>query len=161
MDTQRDNRISEWLARAQQEPALAWREWSRCGSGVAILPLGRRFVAPRLPEALVYAAAGTLNMQGAAEYLAPLGPVIFDGRAMGGTYYPLMRWQDDMPPWEHQDIAPLLSHGAYLGVPRIGSRQPPGPYWAVPPHDVGHLCEPDAVGALVILACTAAREAEQ
>ncbi|WP_409054860.1 hypothetical protein [Streptomyces sp. SYP-A7185] len=158
MDTrQRDNAICEWLARAHQNPAQAWREWSPSGGGVALLPLGRAFVAPRLPEALVYAAAGTVDLQEAAAYLAQaLGPVLFDGRTMGGTYYPLT-WPLTVPVWKHQAVAPLLGRGTYLGVPRIERSQPPGTYWAVPPRHVGDLCEPAAVDALITLACNTAR----
>lgn len=161
MDTQQSERaISEWLARAQQEPALAWREWS--DGGVALLPLGRTFVAPRLSETLVYAAVETSEPQAVAARLVRLldGPVIFDARTMGGTFYPLMRWQG-RPVWEHQDAAPLLADGTYLGVPRVSRLKPPGTYWVVPPRHVGDLCEQAAVDALITLACTAARGTEQ
>lgn len=160
MDTQQSER-AEWLARSQQEPAQAWREWSPCGGGVAMLPLGRRFVAPRLPEELVYAAVETSEPQAVAARLAKaLGPVIFDGRAMGGTYYALMGLQDGRV-WEHEGVAPLLGRGTYLGVPRLDRLKPPGTYWVVPPRHVGDLCEPSAVDAFITLACTAARETER
>ncbi|MEU6002602.1 MULTISPECIES: hypothetical protein [unclassified Streptomyces] len=161
MDTRlRDSDISEWLARSQQEPAQAWHEWSTDGGGVALLPLGHRFVAPRLPEALVYAAAGSVDLQEVTKYLTKaLGPVIFDNRAMGGTYYALMQCQDGLV-WEHEEIAPLLGHGTYLGVPRMDRRKPPGTYWVVPPRHAGHLCEVSAVDALVTLGSAAVQGAE-
>ncbi|MEV0526065.1 hypothetical protein AB0I66_21750 [Streptomyces sp. NPDC050439] len=160
MDAQHRQRAAEWLARAQQQPAHAWREWSEVG--VAILPLGRRFVAPRLSEELVHSAVGSRTPGEVAAGLEQLldGPVIFDGRSMGGTYYPVMRpHRRDV--WEHQDVAPLLAEGTFLGVPRLDRREPPGTFWAVPPRAVGDLCEPDAVDALITLACIAARGTEQ
>ncbi|MEV0114478.1 hypothetical protein AB0H77_14680 [Streptomyces sp. NPDC050844] len=110
MDTQQTDRAAEWLARAQQEPGHAWHEWAE--TGVALLPLGRRFVAPRLAEALVHAAVGT--------------------RAPGAVSTCLEELLD----------GPVMQ-------------------WAVPPRRAGDLCEPAAVDALVTLACTAARQAEQ
>jgi hypothetical protein len=101
---QSDRAIFEWLARTQQAPAQAWREWS--DGGVALLPLGRRFAAARLPEELVYAAVGATKPQEVAALLVPFldGPVIYDGQTMGGTYYALME-RRNRPVWEHQDIA--------------------------------------------------------
>lgn len=129
---------------------------------MVLLPLGQRFVAPRLPEALVYAAAGASEPHGVATRLAQLldGPVIFDGRTMGGTFYPLMRPLFGRV-WQHQDAAPLLAEGSYLGVPRLDRLKWDGPYWAVPPRAVGDLCEPAAVDALITRACTTARETQQ
>lgn len=129
---------------------------------MALLPLGRRFVAPRLPEALVYTAAGVSEPQEVATRLVQIlkGPVIFDGRTMDGTFYPLMRPLFGRV-WQRQDVAPLLAEGSYLGVPRLDRLQGFGPYWAVPPRAVGDLCEPAAVDALITRACTAAGERER
>lgn len=160
MDTQKAEQAAEWLARAQQEPGYAWHEWAV--TGVALLPLGRRFVAPRLAESLVHAAAASSDPDAVAARLGELldGPVIFDGRMMGGTFYPLMRPLFGRV-WEHQEAAPLLAEGSYLGVPRFNRLKGPGPYWAVPPRAVGDLCEPAAVDALITRACTAAGERER
>ena len=143
-----DGAISDWLTRAQGEPAHAWHEWSDVG--VALLPLGRAFVAPRLPEALVHAAVGTKGPDKVTECLERYlrGPVIYDGRTMGGTYYALME-QHDRAAWRHQDVAPLLGRGTYLGVPRLDRREPPGTHWAVPPHFTGDLCAPRHVADLI------------
>ncbi|MGB8941124.1 MAG: hypothetical protein WCD21_12955 [Streptomyces sp.] len=159
MDTQSE-RAAEWLARAQEHPAHAWHEWSE--TGVALLPLGRRFVAPRLAERLVHAALGNVEQQEIPLRLGQLldGPVIYDGRTMGGTYYPVMRPLRDAV-WEHQDLAPLLAEGTFLGVPRLDRVEPDGTHWAVPPRHAGDLCEPTAVDGLITLACAAARGAEQ
>lgn len=160
MNGQKRERAAEWLARAQQEPQYAWNAWSR--TGIAVLPLGPRFVTSRLSEKLVYAAVGSSTTDEVAVGLEQLldGPVIFDSRRMGGTYYPLMG-PLRASAWEHQDTAPLLTEGTYLGVPRLDRLEPPGTYWAVPPRAAGDLCELAALAALVTLACTAAQDREQ
>ncbi|WP_369217251.1 hypothetical protein [Streptomyces flavofungini] len=140
--------VADWLARSQRAPELAAREWTE--TGVALLPLGRRFDAARLPQALVQVAVGVTVPHETAVRVARLldGPVIYDDRAMGGTYYALMR-----PPgfrtWEHQAVAPCLSHGTFLGVPRLDRVEPPGTYWVAPPKFAGDLCEPATVAAVV------------
>lgn len=147
-DQQVDGAIAEWLARAQEAPAHAWSEWST--TGVALLPLGRRFVTVRLPEALVYAAVETADLKEVAERLEQRlqGPVIYDDRTMGGTYYGLVEPRE-RPVWTHQDVAPLLGRGTFLGVPKLTRREAPGTHWAVPPRFIGDLCSPESVAALV------------
>lgn len=147
-DQQVDGAIAEWLALAQQAPGQAWSEWS--DGGVALLPLGRRFVAARLPEALVYAAVKAAGSEEVAERLEQRlqGPVIFDDRTMGGTFYTLMEPRDRSE-WKHQEVAPLLGRGTYLGVPKLARRKPPGTHWVVPPRFIGDLCRPEYVAVLV------------
>ncbi len=118
--------------------------------GIALLPLGRRFEAVRLPERLVLAALCTTDPRQIAVLLgrALNGPVIHDNRAMGGTYYALTRPRAGRA-WAHDAIAPCLGTGTYLGVPRLDRREPPGTHWTVPPRFAGDLCEPESVAALV------------
>ncbi|MBW5423329.1 hypothetical protein GKQ77_17450 [Streptomyces sp. BG9H] len=126
----------------------AWHEWA--DRGVALMPLGQRFEAARLPERLVLAAMCTTDPQQLTTLLgrALNGPVIYDNLAMGGTYYALMQPRADRA-WAHQAVAPCLGAGSYLGVPRIGRTGPPGTYWVVPPRFEGDLCEPETVAALI------------
>ncbi|MEV0259628.1 hypothetical protein AB0H82_35950 [Streptomyces sp. NPDC050732] len=140
--------LSAWFAHSQLGPEQACREWAE--SGVALLPLGGRFDAVRLPEALVQAAVGVTAPQVVAARLAWLikGPVVYDGRTLGGSYYTLMKPCRDRV-WKHQDCAPRLSRGTYLGVPRLDRTEPPGPYWIMRPRFQGDLCEPAAVAALI------------
>lgn len=142
--------VDNWLADAQPAPERARREWE--AGGVALLPLGQAFVAPRLPEALVHAAVGTADPEEVAERLEHQlhGPVIHDDRTLNATYYALMQ-QRDRQAWKHQDVAPLLGQGTYLGVPRLDRREPPGTYWVVPPRFTGDLCAPKHVAALIAL----------
>ncbi|APY87767.1 hypothetical protein DCW30_34420 [Streptomyces alfalfae] len=141
-----------WLAHAQEGSEQAWLEWET--RGVALLPLGRRFDAVRMPEPLVYAALDTTEPQEVARLLTQVlaGPVIYDGRTMGGTYYALVRprEQTDEPrAWKHEVAAPLLSDGTFLGVPRLDRTQPPGTHWVVPPAFEGDLCPERWVAAFV------------
>ncbi|QUI32421.1 hypothetical protein H9W91_17305 [Streptomyces alfalfae] len=144
--------LSNWLAHAQDGSEQAWLEWET--SGVALLPLGRRFNAVRMPEPLVYAALDTTEPQEVARFLTQVlaGPVIYDGRTMGGTYYALVepREQTDEPrAWKHEGAAPLLSDGTFLGVPRLDRTQPPGTHWIVRPAFEGDLCSERWVAAFV------------
>ncbi len=152
--------ISDWLAHAQQAPEQAEREWADIG--VALLPLGRRFEAARLPARLVLATVDTFDPQEIIERLGRFlnGPVIFDGRIMGGTFYTLMRTHRTGHAWKYQNIAPRLGVGTYLGVPRIGRTKPPGTHWVAPPRFPGDLCEPATVEALIGFGLSITQEAE-
>ena len=149
--------LGAWFARSRPTPEQAHREWRE--SGVALLPLGSRFDAVRLPGPLVQAALGVTAPQEVSARLSPLveGPVIYDGRTLGGSYYALMKPCRPRA-WKHQGTAPRLGHGTYLGVPRLDRTGPPGTYWAVPPRFEGDLCEPAAVAALVGLGRSALDE---
>ncbi|MET7363802.1 hypothetical protein ABZS76_35895 [Streptomyces sp. NPDC005562] len=151
---------ADWFARSQQEPAQARREWA--DTGVALLPCGRRFDAVRLPEHLVHSAVRSTDPTVIAARLAQNlgGPVIYDGRTMGGTYYALTRPRRHGT-WRHQDAAPWLGTGTYLGVPKLTRTEPPGTHWVVPPRFEGDLCEPLAVEALSRIGRSAGEGAEQ
>lgn len=140
--------VSGWLASAQEGSEQAQNEWSNVG--VALLPLGRTFDVVRLPATLVYAAVGTNHAEEVAERLEKRlqGPVIYDGRSMGGTYYALITHRE-RGPWEHQDVAPLLGRGTYLGVPKLSRLEPPYTCWIVPPRRIGHLSTSAAVATLI------------
>lgn len=158
MHTEATTALSEWLARTQDEPAHAWTEWQ--SRGVAVLPLGHRFDAVRIPETFVYAALGTAAPAAVAERLDRRlgGPVIYDGRTMGGTYYALTQPRTPSH-WPHTDKASWLGLGSYLGVPRLDRTQPPGTHWAVPLRAEGALCQLVPVAALVFAGWHASKEA--
>ncbi|WP_399939689.1 putative ATP-grasp-modified RiPP [Streptomyces sp. BBFR25] len=143
-----DRVISEWLARSSPHPEQARREWAT--QGVALLPLGERFAAVRLPAHVVHAALRSEDRDQVAVALGESlgGSVIHDRRVAGGTYYALIQGHAALA-WPYDDIATCLGHGTYLGVPRIDRQQPPGTYWVVPPRYEGDLCAPRAITALV------------
>jgi hypothetical protein len=140
--------IAEWLTREHPTPIQVWTEWA--AHGVALLPLGKRFAAVRMTMDVVHAAVGSDSADQVAEVLVALldGPVVYDRRVTGATYYALVQWHPDLV-WAHDEVAPCLGRGIYLGVPRIDRRKPPGTYWVVAPRYAGDLCAPEAVAALV------------
>lgn len=150
MDTQRalDRAIAEWLARAHPAPDRVRTEWAT--QGVALLPLGERFAAVRMPADVVHAAVGTVDRDKVAVGLGESlgGSIIYDRRVSGGTYYALIQGHAGLV-WAYEEIATCLGRGTYLGVPRLDQQQPPGAYWVVPPRFEGDLCAPRAIIALV------------
>ncbi|MEV0657399.1 hypothetical protein [Streptomyces sp. NPDC050395] len=161
MDTQHSDRaISQWFAQAQQGPAQASREWT--DRGVALLPCGTRFCAVRLPGRLVHAACGTDLTESVRGTLARTlaGPVICDAFA---THYYVLVEPTPRRAWQHQDVAPLLGAGTYLGVPATHLTAPPGTYWLVLPEQPGDLCDLPSVTALIDRGrhCLAAGELEE
>lgn len=143
-----DNYITAWLARAHDHPETAHNEWTK--HGVALLPLGRRYSAVRLPGNLVTAAIGTTDAKAIAEELEFRldGPVIHDSLAIGRPYYALIQWHAGVV-WDGGEDTPCLGDGVHLGVPRIQRVQPPGTYWIVRPRREGDLCRPEAVQRLI------------
>ncbi|MFI8346640.1 hypothetical protein [Streptomyces sp. NPDC085596] len=131
--------IRNWLAGAHGSPEQVRREWARCG--LALLPLGSRFDAVRIPGELLHAAVGSGAVGDALD-----GPVIHDVRTLGPTYWALVPRQDD---WPGDAETPLLSHGTYLGVPDLTVIGPPGSFWVTAPRRRHHLCRAEEVLALI------------
>lgn len=147
MNTQAENRlIADWLALAHPLPDRARREWA--DSHVALIPLGRRFDAIRVPAERIHAAVGSNEQEVVAAALTDWlqGPVVRDLRSSHGPYYVLVApsavWNGDEE---------RLSVGAYLGVPRVGHIA----YlmtWVVAPQRPGNLCATTRLRALLTLA---------
>ncbi|MFF3870710.1 hypothetical protein [Streptomyces sp. NPDC001978] len=123
-------------------------EWTT--QGVALLPLGDRFAAVRMPSDVVHAVAESEERDTVAVLLGELlgGSIIYDRRFAGGTYYALIQGHAGLV-WAYEEVATCIGHGTYLGVPRIDRQQPPGTYWVVPPRYEGDLCAPRSIVALV------------
>ncbi|WP_244317934.1 hypothetical protein [Streptomyces chryseus] len=124
----------------------AQMEWSN--QRVAMLPLGSRFDAVRMPVEIVHAAAASSDWQTVSGFLAETlnGPVIHDPYAW---YYALVPPRTTVT-WT-SPFSRCVGRGAWLGVPRTDRLTPRGPYWAVPMERAGDLCSPAAVAALVQL----------
>ncbi|MCX4666401.1 hypothetical protein OG453_06930 [Streptomyces sp. NBC_01381] len=148
----------DWLARAQVAPEQAHREWT--DQKVALLPLGERFCAIRLPTALVHGAFASDDMEAMAAPLADLlnGPLIRDH--FGQYYYALIE-PTPKERWAYNNVAPLLGAGTYLGVPAASRREAPGIYWIVPPRFADDLCAPKSVAALIAIGRSLSGEDEQ
>ncbi|MEU8772857.1 hypothetical protein [Streptomyces sp. NPDC048606] len=142
-------RTADWYARCLDDPAVAHAEWRE--RGVAVLPLGARFEAVRIPDAL--ARAATLSdrddVVGLVLAVALEGPVIHDAR--GRNHYALVE-PGTARGWGARAGAECLGHGTYLGVPdplraRGEERRPL--YWAAPPVPGDWFCRTAAVRLLV------------
>jgi hypothetical protein len=149
-DTQQatEREIAEWLTREHPVPTQVWTEWA--SHGVALLPLGKRFAAVRMTTDVVHAAVEASCSAEVALALRELlgGPIVYDRRAVGVTYYALIQRNTELV-WAHDAVAPCLGEGIYLGVPRIDRREPPGTYWLAAPRYPGDLCTSQDVAALV------------
>lgn len=143
--------VRHWLQAGLREPSAAVQAWAR--GDVALLPLGVRFAAVRIPSRLAYAAAASTEPVAVAEFLAQFlddGPVICDPRHY--RYYALVP-ASCATRWDHAE-AECLGRGTHLGVPRVDAVGPDvawwASYWAVPMPSAGILCDPDLVAGLVV-----------
>jgi hypothetical protein len=145
--------VSGWLAAAHPSPDTARHEWDT--AKLAMIPLGRRFDAVRLPKLIVHVAAASDNPAVVEERLADYlcgGPVIHDPGCH--RYYALV------PPgtaatWQ-APVVECLGDGTYLGVPRVDlttleERTPLASYWAVPMTEPDLLCKPAHVLSLAMV----------
>ncbi|MFH8794977.1 hypothetical protein [Streptomyces sp. NPDC017941] len=139
-----DGHIAEWLAQAHPVPSRAHSEWA--SHGVALLPLGARFDAIRVPARRVHAAVGTGEDAMVTESLTAWlgGPVVRDVRTGSGLYYVLVAVHASWKGAEER-----LGRGVYLAVPRVGEQVSPVTYWSVRPQRRGRLCDPAHLAALL------------
>ncbi|MEV0443224.1 hypothetical protein AB0I84_06890 [Streptomyces spectabilis] len=124
-----------WLAEADPNPGKVWAEWEK--HGVALLPLGRRFDAVRVPAERVHDVVVSDETETVAKVLRAWldGPVIRDFRSSLGPYYVLIAPDAD---WDGP--AERLTTGTYLGVPRPGHATMLSRWVVLPPHP-GALCD--------------------
>ncbi|WP_406436575.1 hypothetical protein OHB14_62005 [Streptomyces sp. NBC_01613] len=141
--------IRHWLATAHPIPSRAYAEWTE--QGVALLPLGRRFNAIRIPGDLVHAATGSDQPERVAETVRDAldGPVIHDHLTTGPTYYALVPYSRGIP-WLGANDTPLLGPDTYLGIPALEHTTPPGTFWVTPPRHRGDLCAHGSVFDLIL-----------
>ncbi|MEW2525390.1 hypothetical protein [Streptomyces sp. NPDC047071] len=135
--------VSQWLAEADPRPGNAWAEWE--AHGVALLPLGRRFDALRLPAEQVHDVVGSDEAQTLVTVLRVWldGPVFRDCRSSMGPYYVLIA-----PGADWGGPAERLSTDTYLGVPRPGHATMLCRWVVLPPYP-GALCAPRHVHTLL------------
>ncbi|MFD3516184.1 hypothetical protein [Streptomyces sp. NPDC058657] len=135
---------AKWLAHAHSVPPQAWAEWA--DKRVAMLPLGHRFDAVRIPADVLYAAILNVRPAAVSKLLEQLlgGPVIQDAERWFYPLVPVGRADRRQSP-----AAEYLGQGAWLGVPRIDQLAPPRSYWVVPVREPGRLCNLARVAELV------------
>lgn len=141
---QTETAIARWLMSSIRHPDVARQDW--LDGRPAVLRLGIRFDAVRMPMELVHAALSSTQAEKVAGGLAEAldGPVIADPVA---HYYALV------PPgtagtWR-SPLGVVIGVGGWLGVPRLDRTGPVGVHWAVPPTVVGKLSVPGDVAELL------------
>jgi hypothetical protein len=141
--------IAHWLATTHAIPRRAYAEWT--DQGVALLPLGRRFSAIRIPGDLLHAATGSSEPEQVARAVRGMldGPVIHDPLTTGAAYYALVPYGRSTP-WLGANDTPLLGPDVYLGVPVLDHTTPPGTHWVTPPRYRNDLCAHDSVCQLIL-----------
>lgn len=149
MTTLEDRRLlaaAQWLAEADDRPGKVWAEWQQ--HGIALLPLGRRFDALRLPAEQVHDVVGSDQPGAVATVLRAWldGPVFRDLRSDLGPYYVLIA-----PGADWDGPAERLTTDTYLGVPRPGHATTLSRWVVLPPHP-GALCDPQHVRTLLATA---------
>ncbi|WP_405712424.1 hypothetical protein OG264_25870 [Streptomyces xanthophaeus] len=154
-------RTADWYARCLAEPATAHAEWQ--DHGVAVLPLGARFEAVRIPDAVAYVATESAEdrVVDIALALALEGPVIHDSR--GRNYYALVE-PGAAERWRARSAVECLGYGTHLGVPDMGQDRaaPNRPiYWAATPGPGEYFCRIAAVQLLVRIGAARLAEAVQ
>ncbi|MFD0413070.1 hypothetical protein [Streptomyces sp. NPDC127108] len=142
-------RISAWLAGADPHPGAVHTAWAE--RGLALLPLGHRFDAIRVPAARVHAAVHSDDPHTVAAFLRDwlAGPVIRDTRGAPGPYYVLIAPHSTWHGTEER-----LSTHTFLGVPRLGHPVSTLTRWVVQPTAPGELCDPAHLSALLMTAET-------
>ncbi|MCI3931290.1 hypothetical protein [Streptomyces sp. AN091965] len=143
--------VSQWLAEADPRPGKVRAEWEK--HGIALLPLGRRFDAIRVPAERIHAAAGSDQPGAVATVLRAWldGPVFRDFRSSMGPYYVLIA-----PGADWDGPAERLTTDTYLGFPRPGHATTLSRWVVRPPHP-GALCDPQHVRTLLATATASLR----
>ncbi|WP_079406081.1 hypothetical protein [Streptomyces sp. 3211] len=142
-------KTADRYARSLADPAAAHAAWRE--HGVAVLPLGVRFEAVRIPDGLVHGAVESSEdrVVDLPLALALEGPVIHDAR--GRNHYALVAPGTALR-WRSRGAVECLGDGTHLGVPDpVRDRAAPGRclYRAVAPGAGAHFCHVAAVRLLV------------
>lgn len=149
--------ITHWLLAATPYPDRARQQWRT--DGTAMLPLGGRIAAVRIPGRVLTALTGRVTLTEMDAFLGQTlggGPVICDTRVP--RYYALVpastpsTWSQTITGWHEMDVQ-VLGRGDYLAVPRVDAVGPDRSighaYWSVPMPSLGVLCPPLAVARLI------------
>lgn len=154
-----DRRLAteHWLLAGSPNRDRTRMEWQ--DQGVALLPLGVRFAAVRLPRPLVLAAArlpwDPPRVDAFLDEVLDGGPVISDPHSH--RYYALVpasvpaTWRQAVDDWRSFDVD-CLGRESYLGIPRVDivdCDAPCASYWSVPMSSAGVLCAPLNVARLI------------
>ncbi|MEU7021891.1 hypothetical protein ABZ990_14690 [Streptomyces sp. NPDC046203] len=146
----REVAAASWLILAAPNAEKARHEWE--DYGVALLRCGSLLSAVRIPADLVYAAAGTEELEQVRAFLADVldgGPIFHD---TGGRQFYALTPASAPSTW-HLTVAECLGSNTFLGVPATDRTEPDcryPAYWVLPMDGPGTLCAPDDVAGLVL-----------
>ncbi|MGW3110571.1 hypothetical protein [Streptomyces sp. NPDC001091] len=142
--------VSTWLAGAHPTPARVRTQWAE--DEVALVPLGIRFAAIRIPADLMHAGIGSEHREDVADVARDVfrGPVMIGARNIGGlTYWAIVPWRPGVY-WPAMPETPYLGVGTHLSIPAVGCTEPPGPHWIAPPRYAYDLCSRERVFDVVM-----------
>ncbi|MFJ2739057.1 hypothetical protein ACIO3O_05270 [Streptomyces sp. NPDC087440] len=136
--------VTAWLARTHADPHVVEEEWRALGR--ALLPLGIRFDAVRIPTTIIHTALGTDSRAEVGPFLSQLldgGPVVQDS----DTMYALVS-----PGQAGKWAAPTGSYRGrgWLTVPCPDQLAGPGLHWLTEMSRPGRLCDLSEVQRLVV-----------
>ncbi|MGW4301800.1 hypothetical protein ACWEHT_18775 [Streptomyces sp. NPDC004646] len=144
--------VISWLSGTHAQPQVVLRSWTRFGS--ALLPLGGRFGAVRIPADILHTAVDSDDDKviAAAARDTLRGPIIAGAFARQRAYWALAPWRP-LTYWpDFLTSTPYLGPGHHLTVPSLTRVNPPIPYWVAPPRYRYDLCSLEHVFNLVIRA---------
>ncbi|MFC5720597.1 hypothetical protein ACFP1Z_10530 [Streptomyces gamaensis] len=142
-----DYRAAQWLTDQADDPAEAGSHWRR--GEPALLRLGHRMEAVRLPRAVVDRAAGFREHDRIEEALAGCGVTHAVFADAGPRWYYALVPVGTRAHWDVRGID-CLGEDSYLGVPAPFQGEPPGAHWLLtPPHATDMLCRPQQLKALI------------
>ncbi|MFD7709186.1 hypothetical protein [Streptomyces sp. NPDC059786] len=148
----RELAAGHWLLAAADDAEAARRDWQT--QGAARIRVGVLFAAVRVPAARINAAVGVCGAgtggptQPVVRYLAATlhGPVIYSSAL---ECYFILTVASAAQNWRFPG-AGCVPAGVYLDVPPPAATVPQGgrPWWVVPMHSAGDLCNPLDVAAV-------------
>lgn len=137
--------VLTWLAGALVDATPVLQEWRENPLAISAFPLGVRFDAVRVSQAIVHSAANSTadaTVYGfLSEYLQ--GAVIRDL----DWYYMLVPARTTQQ-W-HVHSSRCLGRGSWLEVPHLERRAGPRSHWVVLPQGAADVCDPQRVADLV------------
>ncbi|MEW2129822.1 hypothetical protein [Streptomyces sp. NPDC005435] len=142
--------VISWLSGTHTQPHGVLGNWAKYGS--ALLPLGGRIAAVRIPAGILHAAVDSDDDQVLATVARDTlrGPLIAGAFARRRTYWALVPWRP-LTYWpDFLTSTPYLGPGHYLTVPALTRTSPPIPYWIAPPRYRYDLCSREHVFNLIL-----------
>ncbi|MFD8806036.1 hypothetical protein [Streptomyces sp. NPDC059597] len=145
-----NDQIGSWLSGAHTQPQVVLHNWATFGS--ALLPLGGRFAAVRIPADIVHTAVESDDDHVIAAVARDTlrGPLVAGAFGSQRTYWALVPWRP-LTYWpDFLTGTPYLGPGHHLTLPALTRFSPPIPYWIAPPRYRYDLCSVEHVFNLIV-----------